>query len=312
MSGVAVQLRAVTKRYGALCALDRFSLDIREGEILALLGHNGAGKTTIMKLILGLLPTDEGTIQVLGHSPTGGAALIQRRRIGYLPENVSFYDNLTGREALTYFADLKGIGRASQEVLLAQVGIGHAADRKVKTYSKGMRQRLGVAQALLGAPKLLLLDEPTTGLDPLATRDFYAMLEVLRRQGVTTILSSHVLPGVEQCVDRAAIVDHGHLLACGTLGELRQRAQMLLMIRVYGDWASEAPLQALVDDGWQLRRVNSHQLVLEVPPSAKLNVLRLILAEPGVKDVDVTVPSLETLYAHFSGQVGGSMATEGI
>jgi len=311
VSGMAVQLQTVTKRYGALHALDAFSLDIREGEILALLGHNGAGKTTAMKLILGLLPADEGTIQVLGHSPTGAAALNQRRRIGYLPENVSFYDNLTGREALAYFADLKGIGRAARESLLAQVGINHAAHRKVKTYSKGMRQRLGLAQALLGSPKLLLLDEPTTGLDPLATRDFYAMLGALRQQGVTIILSSHVLPGVEQCVNRAAIMDHGRLLACGTLDELRQRAQMPLVIQVRGDWAGETPLQALADEGLPLHRVNGHHLELAVPPAAKLDVLRRILAESGVEDIDIATPSLETLYAHFSRQASVETAAEG-
>src|SRR5690606_30958723 len=143
----------------------------------------------------------------------------------YLPENVMFYPQLTGRETLTHFARLKQANTRQIEELLSQVGLQHAADRRVKTYSKGMRQRLGLAQALLGNPRLLLLDEPTVGLDPIATQDLYVLIDRLRQGGTSVILCSHVLPGVEPHIDRAAILAGGQLEAVGTLASLRNEAQ---------------------------------------------------------------------------------------
>ena len=171
-----IELQRVTKRHGALVRLAEMDLTIKEGEMLALLGHNGAGKTTIMKLILGLIAPSSGHVDVLGGAPDGPHAERLRRQLGYLPENVTFYEQLTGREVLTYFARLKRADRHQVTVLLERVGLVEAADRRVKTYSKGMRQRLGLAQALLGSPRLLLLDEPTTGLH---SHDIHYLMEAL-------------------------------------------------------------------------------------------------------------------------------------
>ena len=203
-------------------------MNLNEGEVLGLFGHNGAGKTTMMKLILGVISPSRGKVEVMGMAPDSKEAWHCRSKVGYLPENVSFYDQLTGFEVLTYFAKLKGFTNqaAKKQVtdLLEQVGITHAMKRQVKTYSKGMRQRLGLAQAFIGQPKLLLLDEPTVGLDPIATRDFYNTVDQLKSNGSSVILCSHVLPGVEQHIDRAMIMSTGQLLAMGTLSELRQQA----------------------------------------------------------------------------------------
>ncbi len=155
-----------------------------------------------------------------------------RRRLGYLPENVQFYEQLSGREVLDYFARLKRVASGQVGELLERVGLAHAMDRRVKTYSKGMRQRLGLAQALLGEPRLLLLDEPTTGLDPMATKDFYGMVDELSRRGVSVILCSHVLPGVERHIDRAVIFGRGRMLAAGSIDELRESAALPLVMRL--------------------------------------------------------------------------------
>ncbi len=197
-----VEINQVTQQYQKVTALENLSLSIHGGEVVGLFVHNGAGKTTTMKLILGLLSPTLGGVKVLGKAPSTEAFHPMRYQLGFLPENVSFYPQLTGWEVLYYFAKLKRVSKSHADQLLEKVGLAHAANRKVKTYSKGMKQRLGLAQAMLTTPKLLLLDEPTVGLDPIATQDFYSMVDELKNQGCAVILCSHVLPGLEKHIDR--------------------------------------------------------------------------------------------------------------
>nr|BFE97424.1 hypothetical protein GCM10020185_79600 [Pseudomonas brassicacearum subsp. brassicacearum] len=175
-----VEIEGVSQYYGDVAVLRGLDLNLAQGEVLGLFGHNGAGKTTTMKLILGLLRASEGQVRVFGRAPSDPSV---RQMLGYLPENVMFYPQLSGLETLRHFARLKGATPEQVQRLLEEVGLAGAATRRVKTYSKGMRQRLGLAQALLGQPRLLLLDEPTVGLDPIATQDLYQLLDRLRWQG---------------------------------------------------------------------------------------------------------------------------------
>ena len=297
-----LELENVSKQYGPFSALTDVSLKLNEGEIMGLLGHNGAGKTTTMKLVLGVINPSHGQVRMFGTSPTGPESDSLRRNMGYLPENVTFYNQLSGREVLTYFGKLKGVSSLAQADLLERVGLTHAADRRVKTYSKGMRQRLGLAQALLGYPKLLMLDEPTAGLDPTATQAFYDILIELRTQGTSVLISSHVLPGIEKYIDNIAILGAGRLLAVGTPETLGQQAQLPLHIRVHGNWHDVDWPQQFDGQDVSFQHVNGTRLELSTPLHNKLQVMRTLLAESTVQDIEMSPPSLDDLYAHYNKQ----------
>ena len=294
MNTPLVSLVEAGKTYGQIDVLSSMNMSLNEGEVLGLFGHNGAGKTTMMKLILGVISPSKGKVEVMGMAPDSKEAWHCRSKVGYLPENVSFYDQLTGLEVLTYFAKLKGFSKKQAIDLLEQVGITYAMKRQVKTYSKGMRQRLGLAQAFIGEPKLLLLDEPTVGLDPIATRDFYKTVDQLKSNGSSVILCSHVLPGVEQHIDRAMILSTGQLLAMGTLSELRQQAALPVVIKpsgLNGAVAQDIKLNTFL--------TRSCQNTLMVPEQEKLAVLKQLLSLEGLDDIHIESANLEQVYQHF-------------
>jgi len=290
---LAIELRDVSKSFGPLQAVRDVSFSLGRGEIVALVGHNGAGKTTLIKLMLGLLRPSGGHVRVLGADPVGGSAAV-RRKLGYLPENVSFNPALTGRETLSFYSALKRAERGQLQGMLDRVGLAAAADRRVRTYSKGMRQRLGLAQALLGAPEVLLLDEPTTGLDPASRRDFYGFLDELRGRGATILLSSHALSELEERADRVIIVGRGVKIADGTLDELRGIARLPTRIRVR--LPEDGGAVPDVGDGW--RPVNGRTLEIDAAPQDKVALLRSAMAAE-IADLDVIPPTLDALYAHF-------------
>jgi ABC-2 type transport system ATP-binding protein len=196
---------------------------VRRGGVLALLGHNGAGKTTTLSCILGLIEPDAGQVSIFGRDHRRPRA---RSRLGYLPERPSFYEYLTGRELLAFYADLLDIPARDRSrrvaAVLARVGLGERADRKLRKFSKGMLQRLGLAQALLGDPDLLILDEPMSGLDPLGRREVRDLLRELREGGTTIVLSSHIVPDVEVLAEEVVILREGLLMAHHRLDELPQ------------------------------------------------------------------------------------------
>jgi Cu-processing system ATP-binding protein len=294
-----IAVKNLTKRYGAIEAVRDVSFDLRPAEIIALVGHNGAGKTTLLKLMLGLAHPSAGTIRVLGEDPAAGE-FAARRRLGYLPENVSFNPALTAREVLTFYARLKDRPVEQALGLLDRVGLGSASRRRIGTYSKGMRQRLGLAQALIGDPQVLLLDEPTSGLDPALRLEFYDIVEARRAAGATVVLSSHALAELGDRAGRIIIMNQGMMVANGSIDQLRHLAHLPAKIRCrVADGNADAISNELPSTaGW--RRVNGHTIEIDAAPEDKIALLHLVTtAGAPVVDVDVVPPSLDELYAHF-------------
>ena len=296
-----IELRAVTKRYDGTPVVQAVDLAVAPGEVVALLGHNGAGKTTLMKLILGLTRPSDGVVRVAGVDPGDPAA--RHYSLGYLPENVAFRGTMTGRELLRFYARLKRRPLGDCDGLLALVGLRDAADRRVRTYSKGMRQRLGLAQAILGKPDLLLLDEPTSGLDPHLRHAFYDIVADLRAAGVTTLISSHALSEIEARSDRLAIMKQGRLVACGTVAELRRAADLPVRMTVSVP-AGQAPALARSLDGTaQLLKVNDASVDLACLGADKMTMVRRITdSGHSVLDLEIQPPNLEDLYVHYVGR----------
>lgn len=295
MADPTVALSGVTRRFGRHTVVEDVSFTLSPGQTVALVGHNGAGKTTLMKLMLGLIRPSAGTLSVLGQTPGHGFGA--RRELGFLPENVAFNPSLTAHELLRFYARLKGVRGDLREVL-AQVGLEDAADRRVGTYSKGMRQRLGLAQALLGQPRLLLLDEPTTGLDPSLRLSFYDTVQALRARGTTVLLSSHALGELEQRAERVLIMHRGRLLADGTIAELRHLAELpvRMRVRVNGGWPE---VEATLPPETHVSR-GADAIDLTCTETRKMEVIRrLAAAGSAVEDMEITPPSLDDLYAHF-------------
>jgi Cu-processing system ATP-binding protein len=294
-----VLLDKVTKRYGAQAAVDTVTLSFGEGQCVALVGHNGAGKTTLIKLMLGLTRPTSGRVRVLGEDPLSAGGQRTRLDIGYLPENVAFPNSLTGLEMLRFYAQLKRRPRSECDALLDKVGLTKAARKRIGTYSKGMRQRLGLAQALLGSPRLLFLDEPTTGLDPLLRQSFYGVVEELRNRGVTVLLSSHALTELETRVDHIVVLHQGKPMVAGSLDALRTLARLptRLRLRLRNGLAAEA--SATFDNIATCAVARDGILELTCSADRKLETLRRAQAIEGVEDIDIIPPSLEDLYACF-------------
>ena len=222
-----IQTQGLTRRYNGQTAVEDLSLEVLEGEIFGFLGPNGAGKTTTILMLLGLTEPSAGSARVLGYDPVRDPLPI-KRQVGYLPENVGFYDDLTGRENLRYIAELNRIPEAEAtakiESALATVGLADEGDKLVGAYSRGMRQRLGIAELLVKDPRLLILDEPTLGLDPDGTNKMLDLIRDLNRtRGITVMLSSHLLDQVQRICHRVGIMIKGRLVALGTIEELARR-----------------------------------------------------------------------------------------
>ncbi len=304
MSASVIEVRGVGKSYGEVRAVDDVSFDVPAGRLFGLIGHNGAGKSTLIRLMLGLIGADAGSIRLLGEPVAGARFREVRRHVGYLPENVAFYDNLTGVETLRFYAELKGATLRDCASLLEKAGLNHAAHlRPVRTYSKGMRQRLGFAQALLGEPRVLFLDEPTSGLDPEGVREFYHRLFELRDRGVTILLSSHNLAQIQDRVDALALLRNGRLQAAGTVQQLREALNLPATIRASLHEGVDGRVHELLAHlpGCTVSHGPGREISISCGQHDKVTVLSALLASDHLfNDLHIQEPSLEDVFLGYA------------
>jgi Cu-processing system ATP-binding protein len=293
-----IELFNITKQFGEILAVDSVSLKIREGEMLGLVGPNGSGKSTLLRMLLGISRPTSGRLLVNSEELTERGWKELRRNIGYMPERVSFYDNLTGRETYSLFARVKGGDPGRAPEMLKKVGLENAVDRKVGGYSKGMRQRLNLAQALSNDPAILVLDEPSAGLDPVGTREFYGIVDDIRtRKKLTVILSSHVLAEIENRIDRVAVMKNGSLKAVGSLEELYTSLNLPLKISLSVNGAGEMLAEVLRTAGAVDVVYKTGSIVADIPRMDKIKILSVLMEQKeGVKDLSIREPNLEEVF----------------
>lgn len=301
MTEEIIEVKDVTKNYGDVEAVKGISFSIKKGELFGLIGPNGAGKTTLFKMLLGLIRPTSGSISVLGSDVSEVWSREVRAHTGYLPENIAFYDHLTGIETLNFYASLKGAPRSEIADMLDLTGISGAAERKVGGYSKGMRQRLGLAQSLLGSPKILFLDEPTTGLDPEGIGAFYNILNDVKERGVTIVLTSHILKEIQDRVDRLGIIGAGKLLASGSVKDLRTDLGLSPTLRLTVKDNAEALQSAALKAGGDIQSFEEGTLVINCPHGNKMELLRALMKEDdSITDLELVEPSLEDVFMGYA------------
>jgi ABC-2 type transport system ATP-binding protein len=294
MSDPMIEIDGVAKRFGARTVLDGLSFTVGRGEIVGLLGPNGSGKTTTIRLITGVMEADGGSIRVDGLDPKAGGDAV-RARSGILTESAGFYLHMTGLENLRLFADLYGVTeRQRPQELLEEFGLGQGADRKVGTYSTGMKKRLGLAKALLHRPPILFLDEPTNGLDPEGIRMVLSYIVRLgARDGTTILICSHLLQQLETVCHRYLFLGNGRLIEAGTLPELEAKYGGEVVLRVETDLTPAGETFG----GFAVRRRGEGLLEVTLPDrNAVPTLLRAILAEASVWGAQVTNRDLESIY----------------
>ena len=290
-----ITTNALTKRYGERAAVDQVSLTVRRGEVYGFLGPNGAGKTTTLRMLVGLVRPTHGTAQVLGHAPGAPAALA---RIGTLVEGPGFYPYLSGRDNLRVLARYAGLDDVAVAAALELVDLTARATDRFRKYSLGMKQRLGVAAALLGEPDLLILDEPTNGLDPAGMADMRALIRGLADQGQTVLLSSHLLGEVEQICDRVGVISRGRLLAESTVADLRGQASVL----VRADPLSTAREVAAREVGAERVALADGSLRLSIDGERTAALVRaLVHADLEVREVRPIERNLEDVFFELTG-----------
>jgi len=313
MNEYVIEAEELTKRYNGAAVVDHVSFKVSRGEIFGLLGPNGAGKTTTILMLLGLTDLSEGEARVLGHDPER-EPLAVKRRVGYLPDSVGFYDYLTAAENLRYTARLMGMGGAEREqkiaAALARVELTEVADHRVRTFSRGMRQRLGVAEILMKDAAVAILDEPTSGLDPQATLELLEMIRALKREGVSVLLSSHLLDRVQSVCDRVALFQSGKIVLIGTVAELgRQVLGGGFAVDVEARGTGLAERLAHVPGVTAVEQNGPDRVRLLADRDVRPEAAAAVVAAGGqLFRLSVEEPSLEMIYTRYFQQQGGRHA----
>ena len=305
MSSPVIEAKGLTKRYGTATAVNGVTFDVGAGEIFGLLGPNGAGKTTTILMLLGLSDISAGTARVFGHDPAR-EPLAVKRHVGYLPDEVGFYDYLTAADNLHYTARLIGIPKAVRKQriadALARVGLADVAEKKVGAFSRGMRQRLGLAEIVMKEARIAILDEPTNGLDPQASLELLDLIRALKASGVSILLSSHLLDRVQSVCDRVALFNAGNIALMGTVGELGRQV-------LGGGFTVEVEADGGKDVAKRLRALNGVRNVA-VPKEGRWRLTcerdmraeaaaEVVAAGGRLKQLSLDQPSLENIYTRY-------------
>jgi ABC-2 type transport system ATP-binding protein len=304
MSQPVIRTRGLCKRYGNQLAVDDLDLDVSEAEVFGLLGPNGSGKTTTILMLLGLTEPSAGEIAVLGLDPRMQPISV-KRQVGYVPDAVGFYDNYTARENLRYIERLNGrksaITEAKIERALARMGLAEVIDQRVATYSRGMRQRLGLAEIVLRAPRIAILDEPTVGLDPAGAKEFLDMVLALKHEGMSVLLSSHHLHQVQAICDRVGLFSRGRMVLHGTVDELARQvlgASWRVHLEAQGDGLATA-LRKVPGVGRVAEERGDYWLV-EADKDVRPALVRAAYdAGAEISGVQVERPGLDEVYANY-------------
>ncbi|NOY64492.1 MAG: ABC transporter ATP-binding protein [Nitrospirae bacterium] len=288
-------LEGITKYYKEIKAIEGVTFTVRQGEFLAIVGPNGSGKSTLMRIMLGIVKPTAGRVLFNGEPLNEVSWRELRRRIGYMPERVSFYDNLTGMETLRLFARVK---RSTVDKTVERILPRKVLERKVGSYSKGMRQRINLIQALLASPDIVVMDEPTSGLDPMGIAEFYSILSEIRQERpLTVVLSSHILAEVEGRADRVAIMKDGNLKAIGSLRSLYRKLR--LPLKVFITLKGKDPLieRLLSLEGATGLTYRNGYLIANVPPENKMKILSSLMEKKNrFEDISITEPGLEEVF----------------
>jgi len=299
-----IEAKGLTKTYGRTVAVDHISFTVGRGEIFGLLGPNGAGKTTTLLMMLGLTDISDGEISVLGFNPAR-EPLSVKRRVGYLPDTVGFYDQLSAADNLRYTARLIGFGASDREKRIAEaldrVGLSEFANNRVGTYSRGMRQRLGLAEILMKGAQIAILDEPTSGLDPHATAELLGIIRHFKTEGVSVLLSSHLLERVQSVCDRVALFNVGKIALMGSVAELgRQVLGGGYVVDIEADGAGLAERLALIPGVSGVEQTGIGKLRLQADRDVRPEAAAEVVAMHGrLKYLGVQEPSLEAIYTRY-------------
>jgi ABC-2 type transport system ATP-binding protein len=299
-----IEAKGLTKNYGRAVAVDHISFTVGRGEIFGLLGPNGAGKTTTILMLLGLTDISAGEVSVLGFNPAR-EPLSVKRRVGYLPDTVGFYDQLTAADNLRYTARLIGFKLNEREKRIAdalgRVGLAEFADKRVGTYSRGMRQRLGLAEILMKGAQIAVLDEPTSGLDPHATAELLGIIRAFKSEGVSVLLSSHLLERVQSVCDRVALFAAGRIALIGSVPELgRQILGGGYVVDIEADGAGLADRLALIPGVSGVENTGIGKLRLHADRDVRPEAAAEVVAMHGrLKFLGVQEPSLEAIYTRY-------------
>jgi ABC-2 type transport system ATP-binding protein len=304
MNATVIEAKNLTKRYDGVAVVNGISFSVARGEIFGLLGPNGAGKTTTILMLLGLSDISDGQARVLGHDPAR-EPLAVKRQVGYLPDQIGFYDGLSAADNLRYTARLMGLERAEREqrisASLGHVGLADVADNRVNTFSRGMRQRLGVAEILMKEAQIAILDEPTSGLDPQATVELLEIIRDLKKRGVSVLLSSHLLERVQSVCDRVALFNQGKIALIGTVSELgREVLGGGFRVEVEAEGQGLAERIAAIPGVQQVEPAGANRLRLLATGDVRPEAAAAVVAAGGrLLRLSVEEPSLEAIYSRY-------------